>query len=114
MGINFVKALDSIFLKRRDYELISRLDLNKNCIRDEGCAVIAELLRNSRSLVHLGLASNEITFKGVEKICERGLCQNETLVSLDLSSIDGLSRNKLFLQGGLAISQVLERESSNI
>ena len=93
---------------------ITRLDLSKNRLKDEGVAALASALAANTSLVHLNLASNEITAKGIQVLCERGLSGNETLVSLDLSSIDGLSRNRLTHLGGTYLADLVKQPESNI
>ena len=88
--------------------------MSKNRLRDEGVAALASALAANTSIIHLNLASNEITAKGIQVLCQIGLSGNETLVSLDLSSIDGLSRNRLTHLGGAYLADLVKQPESNI
>jgi hypothetical protein len=57
----------------------------------------------------LDLSSNEITHKGVRAIADN-LKFNQSLSFLNLSTIDGLNRNRIGVHGGQAISEVLCRK----
>ena len=95
-------------------ENIAQIDLNNNNLRDEGIKILSSAIKQLRSLVHLSVASNEITSKGCKNLCERGLIENENLVSLDIGSTNGLGRNRLTWIGGESISKLLAQDTNNI
>ena len=66
------------------------------------------ILRNTRYLNVLDLSSNEVTNKGVAALAEN-LQFNSSLSFLNLSTLDGVMRNRIGVLGGQAISQVLSR-----
>ena len=55
---------------------------------------LMQVLRRTRSVVYLNLASNEISGKGMEIVFE-GMCENESIVNLNLSTIQGANRNRV-------------------
>lgn len=65
------------------------------------------MLSFNRSLIHLDVGSNGIGPEGFELLFV-GLLHNFTLVSLDISSKDGLSRNRLGLKGAVRLGELLK------
>jgi len=51
-------------------------------------------VRRSKSLIELNLASNEITNEGMTSIFD-SLSDNQSITSVNLSTVDGVSRNRL-------------------
>jgi len=52
----------------------------------------------SKSLVHLNVASNEISNEGMV-ILAKALLYNESLTSLNVSTIEGTQRNRISVKG---------------
>lgn len=51
-----------------------------------------------KSIIHLDLSSNELTYKGAKKIF-RSLLTNNSLISLRLGNYDGVHKNKIGYRG---------------
>jgi Ran GTPase-activating protein (RanGAP) involved in mRNA processing and transport len=68
---------------------------------------MAPAIKYSTSLVHLDLSSNELTAKGGAELF-KSLTVNESIVSLDVSSHEGLHRNHLATKGVKWLTQVLK------
>jgi hypothetical protein len=64
-------------------------------------------LRKNLNLIHLGIGSNNITSNGILKICS-GLLYHESLISLDLSSYEGLNRNRIGVKGAKSIGNLVK------
>ena len=60
----------------------------------------------STNLVSLNIASNELTPKGVE-VLTNNLLKNESLTSLNLSTMDGFQRNRTYHKGGQLLGNLL-------
>ena len=93
--------------------------MNKNKLEDKGVEILAPYLTGSRSIVHVSLASNDISPKGYQiiktlliqlggKILFKSLIYNESINCLDVSSIEGLHRNVLNEGGICYIKNLLE------
>lgn len=74
---------------------ISHLDLCKNMLGDKGVKILAQAFLKSKSLVSIHLGSNEITVHGV-CILLKALTKNESIDTIDLSTEDGIQRNRIF------------------
>ena len=61
----------------------------------------------SVSIVHLDISSNEITAQGSEMILDL-LGNHMTLASIDISSHEGLHRNRLGIVGSQAVNRLLK------
>eukprot|EP00347_Sterkiella_histriomuscorum_P006644 403351983 len=116
LGVSSAKIISSILIQRVEYkqENISQIILSNNQLRDDGIAILATAIKQLRCLVHLDVASNEITAKGAKDLCERGLCENENIVSLNIGSVEGLCRNRITWQGGQYLAKLLSQECNMI
>lgn len=57
-------------------------------------------------MVHLSLASNEICNDGMISIF-KGLTQNQSVISLNVSTIEGMARNRVSTSGIVALKNLL-------
>jgi Ran GTPase-activating protein (RanGAP) involved in mRNA processing and transport len=80
---------------------ISHLDLCKNMLGDKGVRLLAQAFLKSKSLVSINLGSNEITVQGV-CILLKALTKNESIDTIDLSTEDGIQRNRIFSASDLS------------
>ena len=65
-------------------------------------------IKRSRSIISLNFASNELTHKGAEIVFE-SLENNQSVVEVNLSSIEGVHRNRVGAKGAVALARLLER-----
>ena len=70
------------------------LDLQKNLLGDQGVRILMTEIRRSKSIVDLNLASNEISNEGMISIFD-ALQDNQSLSALNISTVDGVARNRL-------------------
>lgn len=61
---------------------------------DKGVRILAQAFLKSKSLVSINLGSNEITVHGVN-ILLKALTKNESIDTIDLSTEDGIQRNRI-------------------
>ena len=57
-----------------------------------------QAIRVSKTVIHLNLASNEICNDGMVQIF-KGLRYNQSLISLNVSTMDGIARNRISSSG---------------
>ena len=72
----------------------SYLSLRRNLLGDEGAIELAKVIRTTRSLVYVDLASTGLLSRGGTVIF-RALQKNESITSLDLSTCSGLIHNHI-------------------
>jgi len=66
-----------------------------------------EVLAENLNIIHLDLSSNDITHKGADIIFSTLLNQH-SIISLDLSSKEGINRNRLSHEGMRLLERVLK------
>ena len=104
-GIYSIKFLIDI-LKNEDR--ITRLNLSKNNIGDQGVELLCTSLKNSKSLISLDLSSNSISHIGGNIIFKTFINQ-QSIINLDLSSHEGVNRNRLTSKGLNNIFEFLKK-----
>lgn len=80
----------------------------KNFLGDLGIIEIAKALVHNRNIVHLDISSNNITPEGAHKFFNL-LQKSSSIVSLDISSKDGLNRNKVGVYGCEPLETLLKK-----
>jgi Ran GTPase-activating protein (RanGAP) involved in mRNA processing and transport len=95
---------------RRNFENIARLEISKNQLRDLGGIELSKHLKSARNLVHLDVSSNEMTHRGICAISD-SLLNSPCIISLNMSTCDGIRRNRLGQEGGSAVAKVLNGDS---
>ena len=65
-----------------------------------------QVVRHNRSLVCLNLSSNEISGVGFGYIFD-GMCTNESIISLTLSTLENYNRNRLTKKAAVKLKQML-------
>lgn len=105
LGPEATKILLQVIWEQKKYFY---LDLSLNRISDSGAAFLAEYIRSRPPIIHLDLRSNCILVKGATSIFN-ALEENDTVVSLDFSAIDGIDRNKIGTQGCRSLSNLLQK-----
>lgn len=93
------KGIESIMNKLLQHKLIT-LNLDNNCIGDQGCQLVAASLPSIPSLARLNLAFNEIGCRGMATLM-RSLVGCESITSL------GLSGNLMKISGAIAMGFTL-------
>ena len=93
------KGIESIMNKLLQHKLIT-LNLDNNCIGDQGCQLVAASLPSIPSLTRLNLAFNEIGCRGMATLM-RSLVGCESITSL------GLSGNVMKISGAIAMGFTL-------
>lgn len=79
----------------------------RNNLGDEGLLVITELIRLNPSIVHLDVSSNSISPNGAYEFFTQ-LADIHSLISVDISSKDGLNRNKVSVRGCEPLEMLLK------
>ena len=95
LGFYSIKFISDFIYKG---DRISRLNLTRNNIGDQGIELLMNAIKNSMSLISLNLTSNNITYKGGQIIFEN-LCEQKSIIDLNISSIEGTNRNHLTYLG---------------
>ena len=103
LGLNSMRVISLLLLETNR---ISRLDIAKNNIGNEGVEILVNTLINSKSLVSLNIASNSITHKGGQLIFNSFINQ-QSIVDLNLSSFECSNRNRLTSVGVDNITEFL-------
>jgi Ran GTPase-activating protein (RanGAP) involved in mRNA processing and transport len=80
--------------------------LGKNMLGDSGCVNLTKFIQRSLTIVHLDLSSNNLTPEGAEQVLKI-LSGHGSLASLDLSSHEGLHRNRLAMPGSSGVKFLL-------
>ena len=93
------KGIESIMNKLLQHKLIT-LNLDNNCIGDQGCQLVAASLPSIPSLARLNLAFNDIGCRGMATLM-RSLVGCESITSL------GLSGNVMKISGAIAMGFTL-------
>lgn len=76
----------------------AQLELGRNILGDKGSVLLIKAISKAVNLVHVGLSSNDISPEG-GAIILRSLMDNQSITSLDISSHEGLHRNRLAGKG---------------
>ena len=105
LGFNSMLVLSDIL--KNDLEICSRIILTKNDFGDEGIEILLESLKGNDNLVELNLSSNNLGVNGGMAIFNFLLDQN-SIICLDLSSKEGLYRNRICSEGVSLITKVLK------
>ena len=106
LGINSMIVLSQILGKKNDF--CSRVILAKNNFGDFGIELLMENLRGNNYIVELNLCSNNLGVKG-GKIIFNFLLNQKSIISLDLSSKEGVYRNRICSEGVRLIENVLQK-----
>lgn len=86
---------------------IRRIYLGKNKLYDKGAELIAKLIKESENLIHIDISSNCVTHIGFRSIFQ-SLLNNNTIVSLNLSSTDMSQRNRLGTKGAKMLTRLMK------
>ena len=105
LGFNSMLVLTDIL--KNNFEICSRIILTKNNFGDEGIEILLESLKGNDNLVELNLSSNNLGVNGGMAIFNFLLEQN-SIICLDLSSKEGLYRNRICSEGVSLITKVLK------
>jgi hypothetical protein len=104
LSINCAKYFVQILMQ---YSMnIAIIEIGKNFLRDPGIIELSKGLKYTKCLVSLDVCSNEISPKGILALTQ-SISQNESLASLNLSTVDGIQRNRLSKEGGQYIADYL-------
>ena len=68
----------------RDNQVVTSIDLRRNCIGNDGAISLAQALEKNSTLTSIDLSHNEIGDEGAKAIAE-ALEKNSTLASMDLT-----------------------------
>ena len=87
---------------------IKKLYLGQNKLLDFGAILLSRAFKVSTNIIHLDLSSNGITWRGFSSLFG-WLQNNNTIVSLNLSSKDRSQRNKLAVKGAEKLAEFLKK-----
>ena len=105
LGFNSMIVLADIL--QRNIDICSRIILTKNDFGDEGIQLLLECLEGNNNIVELNLSSNSLGVNGGNSIFNF-LLNQESIVCLDLSSKEGIYRNRVCAEGIKLITKVLK------
>lgn len=105
IGCKSAKVIGNILKNNPNFAFIN---LSKNTIKDVGALELFVCLKNCAHIAHIDISSNDITPEG-GRVLLKMLETNESLISLNISSHEGLHRNRLCIEGGEALSDLLEK-----
>ena len=105
LGFNSMFALSELL--NRNQDICSRLILTKNNFGDMGIELLIEKIKDNSNIVELNLCSNNLGVKGGIIIFNYLINQN-SIINLDLSSKEGIYRNRICAEGVKFIEQVLK------
>ena len=74
---------------------------------DEGISELFKAIKFSKSVFYIDISSNNINPKGSKAIFQN-LKNNESVYSLFMSTVKGINRNILGLQGSISLSKCLK------
>ena len=108
LGLESAKIIYKILSKNSHF---IKLEFEKNSFSDLGTIILADALRTTQSVIHVNLCSNDIGPEGAQALfgC---LLENTTIISLDLSSKEGLNRNRLGTQGVESLEWILQKNKT--
>ena len=106
LGFNSMIVLTEIL--SRNPQICSRLILTKNDFGDDGIELLLESLKGNDNIVELNLSSNSLGPNGGMEVFHFLLEQN-SIICIDLSSKEGLYRNRICAEGIRLITQVLQK-----
>ena len=92
----------------RNNPAFCKLTLAKNILGDTGAIIVVRTLARALNIIHLDLSSNSISPEGAMDVL-KVVTTHGSLVSFDISSQEGLHRNRLGPQGALAVVHLLKR-----
>ena len=95
LGLYSIKFISDFIYKG---DRISRLNLTRNNLGDQGIQLLMNAIKNTMSLISLNLTSNNITYRGGQIIFEN-LSEQKSIIDLNISSIEGTNRNHLTYLG---------------
>lgn len=95
-----------------DEASLKSLSLRGNKITDAGCRLIASVLKNNRTLIHLNLFDNKIKKGGAESLAD-ALKMNTILTCLSLGRNDIGDEGAFFLAKALCNSPLTADEVQN-
>ena len=105
LGFNSMIVLADILRKNPD--ICSRIILTKNDFGDEGIQLLLECLEGNNNIVELNLSSNSLGVNGGTSVFEF-LLNQDSIIYLDLSSKEGIYRNRVCAEGIKLITNVLK------
>ena len=79
---------------------ITHLDLSKNLLNDKGTKLLLPSIASSKSIVVFKVCSNDISPNGL-KLLFQYLKGNESITEIDISTEDGVQRNRICSSGAL-------------
>lgn len=102
-GIACCEILSNILSKS---DKVARLILSRNNIGDLGIIKLMDGVKKNKSVVLLDISSCNLTYRG-GNIVFSSLLENESIISLNISSKEGLNRNRLTPEGLEEIEKLL-------
>lgn len=107
MSLGKVFAQEMALIMRCQRDRLAVLDLHKNNLGDAGVKLLLPSIAKSRTLIHFNIASNDITNDGMMALFS-GMLRNESLTELNVSTMEGIARNRISLLGVLEIKRMLQ------
>lgn len=106
LGLNSAMAIGKV-LKSSNFAFIN---LYKNSFGNKGTYAFLKEISDSQTIVHLNLSNNELSPEGFEKI-GKILTYHPSIASLDISSYEGLHRNRISSAGASFLQPLLRQNS---
>lgn len=107
LGPRCISNIIKILRKNKQFVFI---DLSLNKLGDEGAKLLSQFISMNPPIISLDLRSNNIDTIGLSHIF-RSLSYNHHISDLDLSTIDGTSRNRIGTNGCIELANLIEKNS---
>lgn len=88
------KSAEAVANIIRNNHYFSELELRNNELGDKGAVILGKTLWKCINLVYVGLGGNDIGVEGMTAVLE-SVGRSQSIVSVDVSSIEGLHRNRV-------------------
>lgn len=91
LGENSAKVIGEILQNSLDF---SRVILSANHLQDSGALKLSQLISLNSNIIHVDVSSNELTNEGMKAFIDLWL-NSVSLISLDISTYNGVHRNRI-------------------
>lgn len=108
LGGTSAKVINRILLQNNYF---TNLLFSKNLFSDVGTIILADAIRTNTNIIHIDLSSNDVGPEGAQALFA-ALLENCSVVSVNLSSKEGLNRNRLGVRGVEPLEWVLKKNKT--
>ena len=106
----FAQYFSAWLVKHATFQIsrVASLKFSKNNLRDDGIRELSKAIKISRSLVDLDVSSNGISPRGM-KYLQEAILENNSICVLNVSTVNGINRNRVQTVGGQSFAEVISQ-----